>query len=122
MSEQPTLVFVYNAPDGAGAALFDAVHKIVSPATYPCSLCAVTYGAVAMKREWREGLRALPIPTKFLHREGFARAYPGLAVPLPAVLLDRGDAPQVLLDAATLNAQPDVTSLIATLEARLAAA
>jgi hypothetical protein len=122
MSGAPaTLVFVYNAPDGIGAALFDAVHKIASPATYPCSLCAVTYGAVAMKREWRDWLKALPIPTRFLHRDGFARAYPGLTLQLPAILLDRpGAPPETLLDAATLDAQPDVSTLIATLEARLA--
>jgi hypothetical protein len=118
----PTLVFVYNAPDGIGAALFDAVHKAVSPSTYPCSLCAVTYGAVAMKREWRAWLKALPIPTRFLHRDGFRRAYPKLEVALPVVLLDANGTPRPLLSAEELNALPDLTTLMATLEARLAAA
>ena len=40
------LVFVYNANAGLVAGMLDSVHKVVSPATYPCSLCAVTYFAV----------------------------------------------------------------------------
>lgn len=117
-----TLIFVYNAPDGIGAALIDAAHKLISPATYPCSLCAVTYGAVAMRRDWKAYLARLPYPVKFYHRNGFARAFPGLNVALPAILIaDAGALPRVLIDAATLDKQTDVASLIATLEGALSA-
>lgn len=117
-----SLIFVYNAPDGIVAALIDAVHKLVSPATYPCSLCAVTYGAVAMRRDWRAYLARLPYPVTFYHRDGFRRAFPGLNVSLPAILIaDAGAPPRLLIDAATLDAQADVASLIATLDAALAA-
>lgn len=120
LTRKDTLVFVYNAPDGVAAALLDAVHKLASPATYRCSLCSVTYGAVAMKRKWRAWLRRLPVATRFLHRDGFRRAWPALDLPLPVVLLARGDeAPRVVLDAAMLNAQTDVNMLIATLERAL---
>lgn len=117
-----TLVFVYNADDGLLAALADAVHKVVSPGTYPCSLCAITYGAVSMKPAWRAYLKALPYTTRFLHRQGFARAYPGLTVTLPAVLLDAGGSTRVLIDAGTLDGLRDVDGLIAALEAALAGA
>lgn len=117
-----TLIFVYNAPDGIGAALIDAAHKLISPATYPCSLCAVTYGAVAMRRDWKAYLARLPHPVKFYHRDGFARAFPEVDVALPAILIaDAGAQPRVLVDAATLDKQTDVASLIATLEAALSA-
>ncbi len=116
-----TLIFVYNAPDGIGAALIDAAHKLISPDTYPCSLCAVTYGAVAMRREWKAYLAALPHPVRFYHRDGFRRAYPLLDIALPAVLIAEGaEAPRLLIDAATLDAQQDVASLITTLDAALA--
>jgi hypothetical protein len=118
----PTLIFVYNAPDGIGAALIDAAHKLISPATYPCSLCAVTYGAVAMRRDWKHYLARLPHPVKFYHRDGFRKGFPGLEVELPAVLIAQGDVrPRLLVDAATLDAQPNVASLIATINAALAA-
>lgn len=117
-----TLIFVYNAPDGIGAALIDAAHKLISPATYPCSLCAVTYGAVAMRRDWKAYLAQLPYLVRFYHRDGFRRAFPGLEVALPAILIAQSDATlRLLIDAATLDAQADVASLIATLDAALAA-
>ena len=118
---KPTLVFVYNAADGVFAAIGDAIHKAVSPDTYPCSLCAITYGAVSMRPEWRAYLRTLPYPTRFLHRGEFTRAYPGVAVPLPAILLDAGHGdPRVLVDAGTLNGVGDIEELIRALDAALA--
>jgi hypothetical protein len=120
---KPTLIFVYNAADGVFAAIGDAVHKVVSPDTYPCSLCAITYGALRMRPEWRAYLKSLPYPARFLHRGEFARAYPGVAVPLPAILLDPGhDDPRVLVNAGTLNGVDDVEGLIGALNAALARA
>jgi hypothetical protein len=47
------LIFVYNADSGILNAIKDLIHKNVSPETYPCSLCAVTYDNLGMKREWK---------------------------------------------------------------------
>ena len=116
----PTLLIVYNAGEGLFAALGDAVHKAVSPATYPCSLCAVSYGAVRMRPEWRAHLRALPYATRFYHRPDFRRAYPTMAaLPLPAILLEDEAGPRVVLDAVTLNTLPDVEALIRALDGAL---
>lgn len=117
-----TLIFVYNAGEGLFAAIGNAVHKAVSPATYPCSLCAVTYGAVRMRPEWRAYLSALPFDTRFFHRPDFRRAYPALAdMALPAVLLEEaGSAPHVLIDAPTLDDLRDVGALTRALDAALA--
>lgn len=70
------LFFVYNADGGHLAGLKDMFHKILSPATYPCSLCAVTYGATAMQPVWREFIQKLPVPVAFLHRDEFIGDYP----------------------------------------------
>lgn len=111
-----TLLFVYNADEGVVAALGDAVHKLVSPATYPCSLCAVSYGAVRMRPAWRAFLAGLPFDKRFHHRPDFRRAYPALAdVALPAILLDSGEGPRVLLDASTLDRIGTFDALIAAL-------
>ncbi len=115
------LLIVYNADAGLVAALFDAVHKVASPATYPCSLCGVTYGAVAMKPAWRAYLRRLPLRVVFFHRPDFRAAYPDLAAaPLPLIARDDGDAVTVLLHAAALARLATVDALIAALDARLA--
>jgi hypothetical protein len=79
------LVFVYNADGGRLAGLKDMFHKILSPATYPCSLCTITYGATSMRPEWRDFVITLPVPVDFLHRDEFVRDYPQWAQhPLPA--------------------------------------
>lgn len=104
------LLFVYNADGGRLAGLKDMFHKILSPSTYPCSLCAVTYGATAMEPEWREFIKALPVPVDFLHRDEFIRDYPQWARhPLPAAFVVGADGPLTPfieapeMDAADLN-------------------
>ena len=104
------LVFVYNADGGRLAGLKDMFHKILSPSTYSCSLCAITYGATSMQPEWREFIKMLPVPVEFLHRDEFSRDYPQWARhPLPAAfgvgaaggLTPFIEAPE--MDAADLN-------------------
>jgi hypothetical protein len=119
-AKPPRLVFVYNAGDGVFSAIVDAAHKLVSPGTYQCSLCAITYGAVAMRSEWRAWLKRLAAEPRFLHRDGFARAYRSIGAPLPVVLIERDETTEILLDANTLAQQSDVATLIVTLERRLA--
>lgn len=115
-----TLLFVYNADEGLFAAIGDAVHKVMSPATYACSLCAVSYGALRMRPDWRAYLQSLPFETRFFHRQDFKRAYPALAeLALPAILLDQGTGPRLLVEARTLDQVDQVDQLIATLRAAL---
>ena len=79
------LLFVYNADGGLLPGLMDAFHKILSPATYACSLCAITYGTTSMRPEWKDFIKSLPVSVEFLHRDEFVRAYPQhRAQPLPA--------------------------------------
>ncbi|MGI8952546.1 MAG: hypothetical protein ACR2FN_13295 [Chitinophagaceae bacterium] len=48
-----TLIFVYNADADLFSTLTDFAHKILSPSTYQCKLCALTYGNISMKQEWK---------------------------------------------------------------------
>mgnify|MGYP005610769827 FL=1 len=114
------LVFVYNANAGLVAGVLDSIHKVASPATYPCSLCAVTYGPVAMRRQWRDYLARLPIPVEFYHRPDFRAAFPAAAdMQLPLIGLVDGARFLPLLDAAALDAISSVDDLIAQLAERL---
>lgn len=118
----PTLICVYNANGGLPSALGDMVHKIVSPATYPCSLCALTYGAVSMRGAWRRFLDGLGMPVTFLYRDEFRGDLDTRDLPLPAILLGAEAAvPQVLVSAVELDALPDLPALMALVETRLAA-
>jgi len=119
-STPPRLILVYNADSGLLNAVKDAVWKVVRPATYPCSLCALTYGWVSMHGRWRRFLGSVPFAKVFHHKDDFAIAFPGVRVALPAILLDAGNpAPRVLVSAAELDALPDLDALIALVAARL---
>jgi hypothetical protein len=121
-SDPPRLILVYNADSGWLNAVKDAVWKVVRPASYPCSLCALTYGWVAMHGRWRQFLDGLPQAKVFHHKDDFAAAFPGLAIALPAILLaEKGAPPRVLVSAAELDALGDLPALIALVEARLRA-
>lgn len=114
------LLFVYNADGGRLAGLQDLFHKILSPATYACSLCAVTYGATSMQPEWRAFIKNLPLPVEFLHRDEFVRAYPQQrSHPLPAAFRVAPDGTITpFIDASEMDAA-DLNGLMALVRARL---
>jgi hypothetical protein len=63
------VVFVYNADAKLTSAAFDFLHKIVSPSTYQCKLCGITYGNFSMVKEWKDFLAAMPVPVRLLRDE-----------------------------------------------------
>ncbi len=120
MDGEPRVIFVYNADSGPLAQLKDYVHKIVSPQTYPCSLCQVTYGNLGMKRAWRRFVQELPHPAVFLHRDELAVQRPNLTpFELPAVLMEVGEDITLLVSAEELNQTPDIEALQSLVLARL---
>lgn len=114
------LILVYNADSGIFNALAHAVHKAVRPDSYPCSLCAITYGAVSMRRQWRDFLNGLKMEKVFHHRDDFAEAFPEFGLDLPAILLsDFGELPRVLVSSEELDVIADVDELIDLVEEKL---
>lgn len=120
LDRESYLLFVYNADAGLGRALLDLLHKIVSPATYPCSLCAITYGAVSMKAEWKAALAKLPLPSRFLHRDEYLAEGFDAAVVLPAVLVVQDGKAEPLLDGPAIDRIGDVASLAREVEGAFA--
>lgn len=115
------LIFVYNANAGIAAGIMDSIHKTLSPATYECSLCAITYGAFAMDRRWKAWVKALPYEAVFHHRPDFRAAHPEARdIALPAILRERDGHLEMLLGPGEIAAAASVDALIAALEARLA--
>jgi hypothetical protein len=115
------LVFVYNGDSGIASGLIHYVHKIVSPSTYDCSLCALTYNAFGRRGPWERYLAGLDARTEFLHRDEFRRRYPTNAAPLPAVFAERDGRIEVLLGKPELDACRDLNGLTDVLDARLGA-
>ena len=82
---KPTLIFVYNADSGFVNTLLDIGHKIVSPQTYSCNLCAITHSTFSMRDEWKNFVAGLGVPIEFLHRDELEKQYGMRDVGLPAV-------------------------------------
>ncbi len=115
------LIFVYNANAGIVAGIIDSLHKTLSPATYECSLCAITYGAVAMDRRWKAWLKSLPYEAVFYHRPDFRAAFPAAAgTALPVILLAQSDVLTPLMAPDDIAAAATVDALIVALSAKLA--
>ena len=126
--DRTRLICVYNADTGLIEALMHAVHKAVRPATYPCSLCALTYGAVSMRGDWKAFWQGLDAEVEFYHRDDFTQDFPKFGVggarevALPVIMIDEADAePCVLISDKELDAMADVEELMARVERELRA-
>lgn len=111
------LIFVYNADSGILNAIKDLVHKNVSPETYPCSLCAVTYDNLGMKREWGQFVDQIGRQVEFLHRDELEEKYGISKVPLPAAFTQcmGEESPRLWLDARQMdscNSLADLKQLV----------
>ena len=43
IEDESELIFIYNAKSGIVNEFLDFAHKIASPSTYNCNLCAISY-------------------------------------------------------------------------------
>jgi hypothetical protein len=119
---KPRLLIVYNANAGLVAGLADTLHKLVSPATYPCALCGITYGLTGMRAEWRAFLAGLGLETVFHHRPDFRAAWPQAAAwPLPLIALAHAGELTELVAAGDFARASTLPQLQALLAQRLAA-
>jgi len=105
-------VFVYNADSGLFNTLMDVGHRLLSPQTYPCNLCAITYSVTGMRREWSRFLRSLTTPFEFLHRDELRERYGIEGVVLPAVFKRDGEQMIMWVDAEAINSCQNLDDLI----------
>lgn len=98
------LLFVYNSDSGLFNTLTDIAHKIFSPGTYSCGMCALTHGYFTARPEWQTFLDKLDADFRVLHRDEFANSYPATIVALPAVFVeDPHGILSLCLDASTIQ-------------------
>ena len=115
-----TLLFVY-AVDGDLLSTFrDYAHKLLSPRTYPCKLCALTYGPLGEKPAWSCLVKSLPLAVQFLHRDELRKEHSRLDLPLPAVLVRGADGThEELIAAAEINRCASTDELVRLVRARV---
>lgn len=113
-----TLVFVYKADSGLFNTVADIAHKIFSPDTYACSLCALTHGTFTMRAQCKRFIESLDVPCHMLHEDQFRDAYGTVDAALPAVFVWRETGLELCLDAATIAGFEDFDALAAAVLAR----
>ena len=113
------LLFIYNANSGKINALFDAGHKFLSPSTYQCSLCALTYDVFTENTVWRTFRTESNLTMEFYHKDEFETKFPSVTMIYPAILKLEGNQLTTVINNEILNDISDVETLIERLKISL---
>jgi len=106
------LIFVYNANSGWLNDKIDIIHKTLSPKTYKCSLCTLTYGFWYMEQPWKDFIQSLDVEVGFLHRDNLIKQFGVSDVPLPAAFKQQGKDIQLWIGADEMNQCKTLDDLI----------
>ncbi|MBI4160733.1 MAG: GTPase [Candidatus Yanofskybacteria bacterium] len=107
------LIFVYNSDGTIPSLIKDAAHKVISPGTYSCNLCRITYSGMAMQKTWRTFTQSLPYEVIFLHRDEFRKEYPSQKdIRLPALFVEGTLGLSLLIPHMEINKAKNVDGLI----------
>ena len=96
------LIFVYNADSGMVNTLIDIGHKAISPQTYQCNLCDLTFGLISEQKQWKKFRQESDIDMVFLHRDEFEQKYTQ-KFEYPVVLKQDEDELKIAISQAELN-------------------
>ena len=116
-----TLIFVYNAQSGLFNAVTDMAHKIFSPATYSCNLCALTHSNIGMRKEWKQFVENLGRPVEFLHADELKEKYGVTGVSLPAIFKKEDGGVREWIGAEAINGCRTVSELEQLIQEKLRA-
>jgi len=115
-----TIIFVYNADASVFARVVDYAHKLISPDTYQCSLCKITYGNLGMKQEWKQFIQTLSQTIIFLHKDNFREKYPQLThISLPAIFVKEDGKIFQLITSEEINKQHTIQELENLVQSKL---
>ena len=118
MFSQDTLYFVYNAKGDILSVVGDFFHKSLSPKTYPCRLCELSYGAFAKKKIWKDFLDSLDIRYEFVYKNEIDRFKQEIKS-FPVILIGRENNVAVFLSKEAINNTKDIQTLIDKINLKL---
>ena len=114
------LLFVYNADSSLFNQIGDLIHKTVSPKTYQCNLCGLTYSGVSMKSDWKDFINSLPIKAEFLHKDEFLKQYPDKKdLTFPVALTVKYGALAEVISTQEINQQKNLDELKTLVKTKL---
>lgn len=105
------LVFVYNSDSGLMNEMKDYLHKIISPSTYGCNLCALTYSNTGMESDWKSFIEDLGLPVRFLYKDEFRQTYGRMEASFPCAFIDEDGILSLLITSDETNQQTTLEEL-----------
>ena len=119
MSNKKNIIFIYNAKGGQWNYLIDTLHKYLSPKTYECNLCQITYD-LKMRQAWKDFIEESYHDYKFLHLEELSDfGLEGFIDDLPICLEELNGKHNILIDKNEINSFKDEFELIESLKTKL---
>lgn len=115
------LIFIYNADSGLRNMIVDSAHKILSPDTYTCSLCDITFGAFTENSVWNKFRKETNLDMQFLHKDEFNKTYAskfGYKFTFPIVLGETNKGLEVFVKTEELDGLENAESLIGLIRER----
>jgi len=109
------LLFIYNANSGKASGFLDTLHKVVSPKTYNCNLCDITYGIFKEDKSWKNFREASDLSMEFLHLDEFKKRYAskfGYKFTFPIVLSANQNELEIFILTEELNSLKNAEELI----------
>ena len=116
--DESELIFIYNAKSGLVNEFLDFAHKIVSPSTYNCNLCALSYGNFSMKKKWSDYISSLPVKSTFTYKDKVSE-YGYNNIELPSIIFRNGSRSKVIISSEEINKLKKIDQLINILSDRL---
>lgn len=101
--EGKKVIFVYNAVSGLLNSLEDYVHKVVSPSTYACNLCGLTFGNTGMKSKWKQFISNLNFSVNFMHKDEFLERYSIKDASFPCAFIESDSELELLISSDEMN-------------------
>ena len=116
--DESELIFIYNAKSGIVNEFLDFAHKIVSPSTYNCNLCAISYGNFTMKKKWSDYISSLPVRSTFTYKDKVSE-YGYDNIKLPSIIFQISQNQKVIISSEEINKLKKIDQLINILSDRL---
>ena len=97
----------------------DFAHKIISPNTYQCNLCSLTYGNFGIKKEWQDFLNTIQMETKFMYANQYQQLFPNQNQTFPAIFLVQNNQWKSLISPKDFEDLQTLQQLIQLLKSKL---
>ncbi|WP_400074215.1 GTPase [Zobellia russellii] len=123
-SDIQKLVFIYNADSGLKNSLLDSAHKILSPSTYDCNLCDITFGVFTENKVWKGFRESTSMEMEFLHRDEYKKQYAskfGTKFTFPIILARTNNDLEVFVGTEEMNTIENAESLVDLITKRMEA-